>query len=82
MLGLVAEGNHAGDGTWVGLSGRVRVLVYNPDLVPEEDCPIRCSTSPTPEYEGEVGVAPSNGSFIDFVTAMRTSSATTWRPSG
>jgi len=72
VLGLVAEGNHAGDGTWVGLSGRVRVLVYNPDLVPEEDLPDSVLDLTAPDYEGEVAVAPSNGSFIDFVTAMRT----------
>ena len=33
VLEPVRRGNHAGDGTWVGLSGRVRVLVYNTDLV-------------------------------------------------
>ena len=68
----MAEGNHAGDGTWVGLSGRVRVLVYNPDLVPEEDLPDSVLDLTAPDYEGEVAVAPSNGSFLDFVTAMRT----------
>jgi iron(III) transport system substrate-binding protein len=72
VLDLVAEGNHAGDGTWVGLSGRVRTLVYNPELVPEEDLPESVLDLTDEEYEGEVAVAPSNGSFIDFVTAMRT----------
>ena len=45
---------------------------------PRPTCPTRCSTSPAPDYEGQVAVAPTNGSFHDFVTAMRRSSATTW----
>ena len=71
VLDLVAEGNHAGDGTWVGLSGRVRVLVYNPELVPDADLPDSVLDLTDPAFEGKVAVAPSNGSFIDFVTAMR-----------
>ena len=35
VLDLVAEGFHAGDGSWVGFSGRKRVLVYNPDITDE-----------------------------------------------
>jgi iron(III) transport system substrate-binding protein len=71
VLSLVAEGNHAGDGTWIGLSGRVRVLVYNTEVVDEADLPDSVLDLTAPDYEGEVAVAPSNGSFIDFVTAMR-----------
>ena len=34
-------------------------------------CPRRCSTSPTRSTSGKVAVAPTNGSFQDFVTTMR-----------
>ncbi len=58
-------------GRWVGLSGRVRVLVYNRDLVEAADLPESVFDLTAPEYEGRVGLAPTNGSFQDFVTAMR-----------
>src|SRR5918995_266389 len=37
VVGLVPEGDAAADKGWVGLSGRVRTLVYNTDLVDEAD---------------------------------------------
>ncbi len=63
--------DHAEDRTWVGLSGRVRVLVYNTELVSEDDLPRSVLDLTAEQYRGEVAVAPTNGSFIDFVTAMR-----------
>lgn len=56
---------------WVGLSGRVRVLVYNTEAVDEADLPESVFDLTAPEYEGRVALAPENGSFQDFVTAMR-----------
>jgi len=58
-------------GRWVGVSGRQRVLVYNEEMVDEADLPGSVLDLTAPEYRGEVGLAPSNGSFQDFVTAMR-----------
>lgn len=60
-----------GDGLWVGLSGRIRVLVYNRDLVDVADLPASVVDLTDPSYAGQVAVAPANGSFQDFVTAMR-----------
>lgn len=59
------------DGTWVGITGRVRVLVYNTDAVTPEELPASVLDLTDDGYAGRVGVAPSNGSFQDFVTAMR-----------
>jgi iron(III) transport system substrate-binding protein len=59
------------DGRWVGVSGRQRVLVYNEDMVDEAELPTSVLDLTAPEYRGRVGLAPSNGSFQDFVTAMR-----------
>jgi iron(III) transport system substrate-binding protein len=56
---------------WVGVSGRSRVLVYNPDLVAEADLPQSVFDLTEPEYDGKVGYAPTNASFQSFVTAMR-----------
>ncbi len=72
VLDLVDPRFHAADGHWVGVSGRQRVLVYNRDLVDEADLPDSVFDLTAPEYRGRVALAPSNGSFQDFVTAMRT----------
>lgn len=61
----------AADGTWVGITGRVRVLAYNTDEVSPEELPASVLDLVDPQYKGLVGVAPSNGSFQDFVSGMR-----------
>lgn len=71
VLDLVPERFHADDGRWVGVSGRVRVLVYNPNAVSEDELPRSVFDVTDPQYRGRVGVAPPNASFQDFVTAMR-----------
>ncbi len=58
-------------GRWVGFSGRQRVLVYNTDLLDESELPTSVFDLTDPAWKGRIGVAPSNGSFQDFVTAMR-----------
>ena len=70
-LDHVAAENRASDGRWVGISGRVRVLVYNTDDVDPSTLPDSVLDLTDPEYEGDVAVAPENASFQDFVTAMR-----------
>jgi iron(III) transport system substrate-binding protein len=72
VLGLVEEDDAASDGTWVGVSGRLRVLVYNTDEVDEGELPDSVLDMTDEEWEGRFGVAPTNGSFQDFVTVMRT----------
>lgn len=71
VVDLVAEGFHAADGGWVGFSGRKRVLVYNPEIIDDSELPNTVLDLVKPEWKGRVGVAPSNASFQDFVTAMR-----------
>lgn len=58
-------------GLWVGVSGRERVLVYNNRLVRPSELPSSVHDLTDPRFRGKVGVAPTNGSFQDFVTAMR-----------
>jgi iron(III) transport system substrate-binding protein len=71
ILDRVDERFRAPDGHWVGISGRVRVLVYNTDKVDPADLPASVFDVVEPQYEGRFGVAPTNASFLDFVTAMR-----------
>jgi len=70
VLDLVPPGLHAKDGSWVGLSGRKRVLVHSPELS-ESALPTTVFDLTKSEWKGRLGIAPSNASFQDFVTAMR-----------
>ncbi len=71
VLGLVEDRFRSADGSWVGITGRVRVLVYNTELVDPTELPGSVFDLTDPAFAGQIGVAPSNGSFQDFVTAMR-----------
>jgi iron(III) transport system substrate-binding protein len=71
VLDRVPARFRANDKDWVGTSGRVRVLVYNSDVVDEADLPASVFDVTDARYRGRVGIAPPNASFTDFVTAMR-----------
>jgi iron(III) transport system substrate-binding protein len=71
VLGQVPADDVSDEGRWVGLTGRVRVLVYNKDQVAADELPGSVLDLVEPEYEGRVGVAPTNASFQDFVTYLR-----------
>lgn len=58
------------DGRWVGLSGRARTVVYNVDAVDIGDLPTSVFDLIDERWRGELGVAPTNGSFLAFVAAM------------
>lgn len=51
------------EGRWVGLSGRVRVLVYNTRAMAEDELPRTLEEVADPRYRGRFGVAPLNASF-------------------
>ncbi len=57
------------DGHWVGISGRSRVVVYDTTLVDPADLPADENGFTDPEWAGRVGLAPTNGSFLSFVSA-------------
>jgi iron(III) transport system substrate-binding protein len=71
LLATVPEGYQSEDDLWVGTSGRLRVLAYAPDRVSEEQMPASVFDLTDPKYKGRVGWAPTNASFIAFVTALR-----------
>jgi iron(III) transport system substrate-binding protein len=47
------------------------VLVYNEEMVSEAELPDSVLDLTDEQYRGRVGLAPPNGSFQDFVTALR-----------
>lgn len=71
VLDVVDERFRAEDGTWVGTSGRARVIAYNGDALDESEVPDSVFELTSPEWNGRVGIAPGNASFQAFVTAMR-----------
>lgn len=63
----------AEDGSWTGISGRARVVVYNTNTItdPATQLPDDLWGFTEPAWNGRIGWAPSNGSFQAMVTAMR-----------
>ena len=70
-LNLVPEWARSPDGKWVGISGRARTVVYNPETMTEADLPDDIWDFVDPEWKGRIGWAPTNASFQTMVTAMR-----------
>lgn len=71
VLARVSDTYRDADGQWVGVTGRARVMVYDPEQVPEADLPSSVYELTEPQWRGRVGIAPGNASFQSFVTAMR-----------
>ncbi|MDO5730150.1 extracellular solute-binding protein [Corynebacterium sphenisci] len=71
VLDRVPAGFAAADGTWVGVTGRARVVAYDRDTVDAAEAPDTVEAMVDPKWKGRIGVAPGNASFIAFVSAMR-----------
>ena len=71
ILGRVPEWARSPEGKWVGISGRARTIVYNPDALSEADLPDDMWGFVDPKWKGRIGWAPTNASFQAMITAMR-----------
>lgn len=82
VLELVSEENRSVQGSWIGFSGRKRVLVHNIDLVPETELPNSVFDLTDEKWRGKVAIPGTNGSFVDWFTVFRdqygTDTATKW----
>ncbi len=62
----------AEDGTWSGLSGRARVLMYNLDLINEEEMPQSIFELAEPRYHDQFAITRSgNASMVSHIAAIR-----------
>ena len=66
---LVDDSYKSKDSQWVGVSGRARVLVVNPENVTE--LPTSYKDLMEPSWKGRIAIAPTNASFQAFITAIR-----------
>jgi iron(III) transport system substrate-binding protein len=57
-------------GVWVGVSGRVSVLVYNTRLLSPAGLPNSILELAEPRWKGKVGIAPSETDFQPLITAI------------
>jgi iron(III) transport system substrate-binding protein len=71
LLELVDPRYRSREGEWIGVTGRSRNLVVNTDRLDVADVPSSVLDLVDPRWKGQVGWAPTNGSFQSFVTAMR-----------
>lgn len=70
-LDKVAPTYRDADGRWIGTSGRSRLIAYSPERLSEEDLPTTMAEITDEVYRGRLAIAPTNGSFVAHVAALR-----------
>lgn len=53
----VADDFKSAAGTWTGISGRARIILYNKNLVPEKDAPRTIFALTDPKWKGKLAIA-------------------------
>ena len=59
------------DGSWVGVTGRARVIAYDSKQLTEDQVPDSINDITAPKWKGKVAFPPGNASFLAFITALR-----------
>lgn len=71
-LSTIPAAFRANDGSWVGVSGRARVIMYNTDLVGEADLPDSVFDLADEAWSGKVAIpSTTNSSFTAWVSSIR-----------
>lgn len=71
VTGAVEPAYSSRDGSWVGLTGRARVIAYDGEKLSAAEVPDEVTALTEETWKGRVGIAPTNASFQAFVTALR-----------
>lgn len=62
----------ADDGSWIGVSGRARVIMYNKDLVAEADLPDSVFDLTDEKWKGKIAIpSTTNSSLTAWVSSLR-----------
>jgi len=69
---LVEEDFRADDGSWIGVSGRARVIMYNKNLVKPADLPDSVFDLTDPRWKGKIAMASSReASVVGWISSLR-----------
>lgn len=71
IAGAVPAGFTSTDDSWVGVTGRARVIAYDGEQLAEGDVPDSTNDLVGSDWNGQVAFAPGNASFQSFVTGLR-----------
>jgi len=71
ILEKVEERFRSKEGVWIGTSARVRVAVFNTDMITDADLPTSVLDFVDSKWKSKIGWAPENASFQAFVTCLR-----------
>ena len=71
LLNSIQEKFRDDEQKWLGISGRLRVLVYDSSKIKVSDMPTSLKDLSNPIWKGRIGWAPNNGSFQAHVSALR-----------
>jgi iron(III) transport system substrate-binding protein len=71
-LAALPPGFRAEDGSWIGVSGRARVIMYNTELVEPAGVPSSVFDLVDEEWQGKVAIpSTTNSSFTAWVSSLR-----------
>lgn len=68
---VIPAGFTSQDGSWVGVTGRARVIAYDGETLTEDEVPDAVADLVDPAWAGRVGFPPGNASFQSFITGLR-----------
>jgi iron(III) transport system substrate-binding protein len=69
-LASVPAADSATDGTWVGISARMSVMVYNPGKVSASQLPTSVLGLADPQWKGKIELAPAETDFWPIVDSV------------